>query len=167
MNEKELLAMLEQAAASAEKSLNLGYNRLTDAGAVALAHSPHMAGLQYLDLDSNDITDAVIDLLRLRESFLSIQGPALADAVSADPANLFLLARLFLEQGGVSEGPLFAAIAATPQDSLFWGWLEAKAEQVEDCAVPQALSFFPANARLQQRASFCRRRDMALEAALF
>ncbi len=131
---------------------DLRHNSITDAGAMALAQSPHLAGLRHLLLWGNSLTDAGCDGLDLRDDLLLLESPALASAIAAEPANLFLLARLFLEQGRVNALALFASLQSTPPTSLFWGWLESQAEQVEDAFVQQALSFFPTNERLRQRA---------------
>ncbi len=149
------------------RKLDLWGNDLADEDVAALAASPWLAKLEVFDFYSMSLSDEACLRVAERGRNCAIQGPALAAALAADPANLFLLARLFLERGRVVEPPLFAALDATPPTSLFWGWLERQAEQVSDLAVSQALSFFPTNACLQQRASFCRRRDVSLEEALF
>ncbi len=178
LNDEDAIALAQSPRAAALRLLDLRGNGITDAGAIALAQSPYMKGLQRLDLWRNPITDAgVIALaqspflaglqflildhnnlkeegktaLRLRERFLASTGLDRQQLLSYDPANLFLLARLFLEQGG-DDPDLFAALKATPKDSLFWGWLEAQAERVDKGFVSNALAFFPQNATLLKRA---------------
>jgi hypothetical protein len=46
--------------------LDLSHTRITDAGAVALAAGPRLAGLRVLDLSGTDVTEAGRELLKGR-----------------------------------------------------------------------------------------------------
>jgi uncharacterized protein (TIGR02996 family) len=48
------------------RHLSLGYNRITDIGALALADSPHLLASTRLDLEDNPISERVKNVLRIR-----------------------------------------------------------------------------------------------------
>lgn len=95
----------------------------------------------------------------------------LESRLDQEPANLFLLSRLFLERGVLDEKRLFAAALSLSEASPFAefrSWLEWKAEGVSDKAVFTALGYFPQNAVLLKRSSPLNPPDFGvLESALF
>ncbi len=134
-------------------SLDLADNKVGWPGVEALAQSPYLAALENIKLWGNVLGEEGNAALRRFTLRMAMSGPVLAAMVSLEPKNLFLLARLFREQGRVIPDALFAAILSTPLDSPYLPWLESQAEQVEEAFVTEALSLFPKNPLLFARHS--------------
>lgn len=173
--------------------LDLHVNWIGNDGAAALARSPHLAHLRILDLCSNPI-DPEAHMQILRSPWLGrveefrlghtdhrrvgrylsamrdvIEGRSdLPELVRKHPYELGLLSRLFLARGEVIPDLLFRAIETpVPDNAPFRPWLESQAENVPDDVVQKAVTYFPGNPVLRQRALRRDRVREVLESALF